>query len=332
MISKIVPFDENGTPISNLVQWDKNVYIYIKDLGENIPSAVQFFNNSMTETLVVDSIESVANYYKVKIPNILLTHPKPIIGYINITNSTEVRCKYMFYITVREKPMPSDYIYVESDDYITIQTIRNECKLYAQNAKQSEVISQSHELNASNSATEAEKFLIESERNKNASSQNATESLNYSNLSKSYAVGTNNSIRDGDSTDNAKYYYERTKNISQNIVGILIPISSISFRELASVSKETGYTYNIKDSFITDSTFKEGAGYKYPAGTNVYYTSDGFWDCLSGRYETVNNLNTSDTGYPLDAYQGKILKDMFIELDNNVSEEITQNDISSIFV
>ena len=45
---------------------------------------------------------------------------------------------------------------------------------------------------------------------------------------------------------------------------------------------KNGFLYNIKDGFVTDDTFKEGAGVEYAAGTNVYYTADNFWDCLSG--------------------------------------------------
>ena len=59
-------------------------------------------------------------------------------------------------------------------------------------------------------------------------------------------------------------------------------MGTISFAELAVVAKATGFTYNINDDFVTDDTFREGAGKMYTAGTNVYYTADGHWDCFGG--------------------------------------------------
>ena len=37
------------------------------------------------------------------------------------------------------------------------------------------------------------------------------EAEKWANLSKSYAIGTDNAVRDGDSTDNSKYYSEQSK-------------------------------------------------------------------------------------------------------------------------
>lgn len=82
------------------------------------------------------------------------------------------------------------------------------------------------------------------------------------------------------SAENAEHYYEQIKTISNQIDGGFIPNGTITFSELNSVVKEVGYTYHISDDFITDDTFKSGAGISYPAGTNVYYTADGYWDCL----------------------------------------------------
>ncbi len=48
-----------------------------------------------------------------------------------------------------------------------------------------------------------------------ASAQSARESDGYAKLSKSYAVGTNGEVREGDATDNAKYYCEQTRDIAE---------------------------------------------------------------------------------------------------------------------
>lgn len=129
-------------------------------------------------------------------------------------------------------------------------------------------------------------------------------------LAKSYAVGQADGIRENEDFDNAKYYYEQTlnnadnakaseenaldssnnakfyyemsKNVADGLNSGFIPIGTISFSELATAEKGTGFTYNISDDFITDETFREGAGKSYTSGTNVYYTADGYWDCFGG--------------------------------------------------
>lgn len=97
----------------------------------------------------------------------------------------------------------------------------------------------------------------------------------------SYAHG-GTGVRANEDVDNAKYYKEQAERISQGLSGALLPMGTITFSQLAEQTKQSGYMYNISDSFVTDGTFKEGAGYTYPEGTNVYYTADGFWDCISG--------------------------------------------------
>lgn len=129
-------------------------------------------------------------------------------------------------------------------------------------------------------------------------------------LAKSYAVGNAGGIRLNEDIDNSKYYYEQSlgivnnanqsainaknsetnakkyydsiKNIAENIEGGFIPMGTKSFSELATSEKVVGFVYNMRDDFVTDATFKEGSGKFYNAGTNVYYTADGFWDCLGG--------------------------------------------------
>jgi hypothetical protein len=42
----------------------------------------------------------------------------------------------------------------------------------------------------------------------------------------------------------------------------------------------------VKD-FMTDESFAEGSGKSYTAGTNVYYTANGEWDCFGGTSSPV---------------------------------------------
>ena len=68
-------------------------------------------------------------------------------------------------------------------------------------------------------------------------------------------------------------------------------MGTISFSELSEVEKATGYVYNISDNFVTNNTFREGDGKPYTAGTNVYYTADGYWDCFGGATSPTATVN-----------------------------------------
>lgn len=118
-------------------------------------------------------------------------------------------------------------------------------------------------------------------RSANSADISEASAISYANLSKSYAVG-GTGVRTNENADNAYYYYGLTKSIVDGLNSGFIPIGTISFSDLAVVEKATGFTYNISDDFITDDTFREGAGMPYTAGTNVYYTADGYWDCFGG--------------------------------------------------
>lgn len=124
-------------------------------------------------------------------------------------------------------------------------------------------------------------YLAEVQTAAGQASGAASTATDKSILSKSYAVGGTGS-RTGEDTDNAKHYKEQAERISQGLAGALLPMGTITYSQLASQTKQPGYMYNISDSFTTDSTFKDGAGHDYAAGTNVYYTADGYWDCIAG--------------------------------------------------
>ena len=112
--------------------------------------------------------------------------------------------------------------------------------------------------------------------------QNKTETENLYNLTRSYAVG-DTGTREGEETDNSKYYYEKCKDISDSIPGALKPMGTVTFENLPELSvSSAGDMYNISNEFVTDERFKEGSGNIIPLGSNVYKTTDGFWDVLTG--------------------------------------------------
>lgn len=98
----------------------------------------------------------------------------------------------------------------------------------------------------------------------------------------SYAVGGTGS-REGEDSDNAKYYFEQVKDVSEAIKGGLQPRGTVAFADLPALADvSTGWMFNISDEFTTTDDFKEGAGNVIPAGANIYKTSDEKWDVLAG--------------------------------------------------
>lgn len=98
----------------------------------------------------------------------------------------------------------------------------------------------------------------------------------------SYAVGGTGS-REGEDSDNAKYYYQQAKDISEGLKGGLQPHGTVAFADLPALADvNAGWMYNISDEFTTTDDFKEGVGNVIPAGANIYKTSDGKWDVLAG--------------------------------------------------
>jgi len=98
----------------------------------------------------------------------------------------------------------------------------------------------------------------------------------------SYAVGGTGS-REGEDSDNAKYYYQQAKDVSEGLKGGLQPHGTVAFADLPALADvSTGWMFNISDEFTTTDDFKEGAGNVIPAGANIYKTSYEKWDVLAG--------------------------------------------------
>ena len=143
------------------------------------------------------------------------------------------------------------------------QTYMNNAQTYMDNAKVSETNASTSETNAKVSETNAKT----SETSAKASETNA---LTYKNT----VEGINESIAGSINTL-----------ASNGNIGSFIFVGTITFEELISLSddtKATGYVYCVTDDFTTDDNFVNGNGLSYSAGTNVYYTSSGKWNCFGG--------------------------------------------------
>lgn len=148
--------------------------------------------------------------------------------------------------------------------------------------------------NAANSASTATSKANAASASATSASNSATSADAYAKKAQSYAIGTGG-VRPNESTDNAKYYYEQSKNISQGLGGTLLPMGTVSFANLPALSNaESGWMYNVFDQFTTTSDFNEGAGKVIPAGSNVYKTADGKWDVLAGTPVTTVNGQTGN--------------------------------------
>ena len=86
----------------------------------------------------------------------------------------------------------------------------------ASNAKKSELSASASSSNASKSERNAADSARKAEQSEKKSLQNNADSKKYADLSKSYAIGTNNSVREDDKIDNSKYYWTLVKNAIDN--------------------------------------------------------------------------------------------------------------------
>lgn len=116
-------------------------------------------------------------------------------------------------------------------------------------------------LSASTSTEDAHDYAADA-------SQSAASASTYMSYAEEYAL-------------DAQDYAEQAERIAEGLGGTLIPMGTITFAELPDTSK-SGYLYNISNEFTTTARFKEGSGRTIPAGSNVFYTADGYWDVLAG--------------------------------------------------
>lgn len=127
-------------------------------------------------------------------------------------------------------------------------------------------------------------------RSSNSADISEANAQTSANLAKSYANG-GTGVRANEDTDNAFYYYTLAKRIIEGLNNGIVPMGTITFAELATAEKVTGFMYNIKDDFVTDKSFAEGAGKSYNAGTNIYCRSDGLWDCFGGAASPIATVD-----------------------------------------
>ena len=148
---------------------------------------------------------------------------------------------------------------------------------------------------AVDSKTEADRSTSQAVRAETALSQTIVaknETVEYATTSQSWAVGGTHS-RPGEDGNNAKFWAQQAQSVIGGAGG-LVPRGTVSFEGLTPVTQvAVGSMYNISNEFTSTADFEEGAGIKYPAGTNVYAISHSAppssgtyygekWDVLAG--------------------------------------------------
>lgn len=157
------------------------------------------------------------------------------------------------------------------------------------NAKASETSASQYAATATSEAASASQSASTATDKATIATQKATEIIgkaesaaDSATKAQSYAVGGTGS-REGEDSDNAKYYYQQAKDVSEGLKGGLQPHGTVAFADLPALPDvNAGWMYNISDEFTTTDDFKEGSGNAVPVGANIYKTSDGKWDVLAG--------------------------------------------------
>lgn len=172
-------------------------------------------------------------------------------------------------------PEPDENWYLEFVRQMDVRV--SEASLYASRAKQSEG-------SASSSESAARGFMEEARTGASTAIQKAGEALNSASTASNASITAQESATLAmEYRDGAEEYYERTKGISEGLSGQLVPMGTVTFENLPALEDAvSGWMYNISNEFTTTSQFKEGAGKVIPLGSNVYKTTDGYWDVLAG--------------------------------------------------
>lgn len=194
---------------------------------------------------------------------------------IRVSNETE-RCNSEEKRKVSEKKRETDTKAAIDRTNEIILSATGALEIVKQKAEEVET----NATNAAKSESNAKDSEQAATKSQKAATEKADSALEYATKAQSYAVGGTGS-REGEDTDNAQYYYEQVKRVSQGLNGI-IPMGTVAFADLPASGMENGWMYNISDDFTSDDRFNDGGGIYYGKGNNVIWTSEGKWDVTAG--------------------------------------------------
>jgi hypothetical protein len=185
-----------------------------------------------------------------------------VLAQVVVTETSGRIGSFKFVLDVQKSALPDDTDMSESD-YQAIEELIEEAQEVAQEVAEDRTA-------AENSATSAEDSAEDSE---------------------AWAKGTRNgtAVPPTDPTyqQNSRYWAGQAEQYAQ---GGLKFVGTIYFTSLPTSGMRAGDMYNIKDAFTTDSRFEEGAGIRYPEGTNVAWTPNNKWDVLAGNIRVLVSI------------------------------------------
>lgn len=185
-----------------------------------------------------------------------------VMAQVVVTETSGRTGSFKFVLDVQKSALPDDTDMSESD-YQAIEELIEEAQEVAQEVEEDKTAAEAAASAAEDSAEDAE----------------------------AWAKGTRNgtAVPPADPTyqQNSRYWAEQAEQYAQ---GGLKFINTIYFASLPTSGMRAGDMYNIKDAFTTDSRFEEGAGIRYPEGTNVAWTPNNKWDALTGNIRVLVSI------------------------------------------
>lgn len=266
------------------------------------------------------------------------------------TNGEKKRLStYPFILKVTENP--SFVATSQEDNVSSLQYYVEQVKKYADSteeateiiknaesaAKESMNKSQEASDNAAAQAKNAKGYAESAEEDAQEIKNKVVDASNYSESASVSAQTSAQKAREAEShalsaagsSESAKRYEEQAKLISESFSGALRPMGTVVFENLPELSEAVeGDMYNVSNQFTTTSGFKEGEGNEIPAGSNIYKTSDGYWDVLAGSPVTsVNGLRgnvkvTPESIGALPKEEGATMQESIDNLNKNMPQVI----------
>ena len=256
--------------------------------------AINFDYNPTTQQIILTLIDGTKQYIDLSalITQYEFLNSDTVAFYIDKDGKVSAIVKEG---SIEEKHLEPNYLAKIKVEVAKAESSQQAAAMSEINAKASENAAKASETAAKKSATATEKASSASQSADTAAekadiaTQKAAEIIGKAESAEesatkaqSYAVGGTGS-REGEDSDNAKYYYQQAKDISEGLKGGLQPHGTVAFADLPALADvSTGWMFNISDEFTTTADFKEGAGNVIPAGANIYKTSDDKWDVLAG--------------------------------------------------
>ena len=245
----IIVYKLDGTILNSIAQWDRDVYICVKESNITSPYKLHFFNSESELAYVVESTYDGGTLIA-KIPNVLVMQPFEIIGYVYDENASGGgQSLVRFSINVVPRPMPSDAIYPGTVDYLSYAEIMENCRDFTI-SESNRVVAEQNRVTAENArvAAETERANAEAER-KTAESARKTNETTRINSESARIQAEQNRV----TAENARVAAETERaNAEQNRVAAwanALGIKEITIQDLDN-NKQYIYQYVIQDGHL----------------------------------------------------------------------------------